>query len=96
MISAAYYFLPNIKQKIRLVVPGAAIATILLMLDAKLLTLYISQFNQVNLIYGSRWKAADIIAALLFFYFTNIIFKYAAELKHLAKLALGEKPERRR
>lgn len=90
VVSAAYYFLPNIKQTIHAVVPGAAMVTLLWIGAAHILSLYISQFNQVNLIYGSL---GGIIAALLFFYVSNIIFIYGAELNYLIKVALGEKIE---
>lgn len=87
VVSAAYYFLPNIRQRWRSVVPGAAIVTLFWMVSARLLTFYLSQFQQVNLIYGSL---GGIIAVLLFFYISNIIFIYGAELNYLIKKALGE------
>lgn len=90
IVSAAYYFLPNIRQSLQSVMPGAFVVTLLWLLSARLLSLYISQFRQVNLIYGSL---GGIIAALLFFYVSNIIFIYGAELNHLIKMALGERPE---
>lgn len=90
VVSAAYYFLPNIKQTVIAVVPGASIVTLLWIQAANLLSVYVSQFNQVNLIYGSL---GGIIAALLFFYVNNIIFIYGAEFNHLIKLALGERIE---
>lgn len=93
VVSVAYYVLPNIKQSIVAVAPGAAIVTFLWMVSARLLTMYIVNFNQVNLIYGSL---GGIIAALLFFYVNNIIFIYGAEFNHLIKIALGENIEKRR
>ncbi len=62
-ISAAYYFLPNLKQSLGSVAPGAALVTFLWVEAAHLLSLYLSQFNQVNLIYGSL---GSVIATLLF------------------------------
>ncbi len=87
VVSIVYYILPNIKQNIHSVVPGAAIVTVMWMCAAHLLSVYISQFNQVNLIYGSL---GGIIAAVLFFYVSNLIFIYGAELNYLIKVALGE------
>ena len=92
VVACAYYFLPNIKQNLRSVVIGAAVVTMLWLAAARVLSLYISQFNQVNLIYGSL---GGIIAALLFFYVSNIIFIYGAELNYLIKVALGEKIEQK-
>jgi len=91
-VSLAYYVLPNIKQNFHTVVPGAVIVTFLWLEAAQGLSLYLSQFNQVNLIYGSL---GGIIAALLFFYISNIIFIYGAELNYLIKMALGEKIEQK-
>jgi membrane protein len=91
-ISIAYYFLPNIKQNLHSVVPGAGVVTLLWLGAAQLLSLYLSQFNQVNLIYGSL---GGVIAALLFFYVSNIIFIYGAEFNYLLKKALGEKIEQK-
>lgn len=89
----AYYILPNIKQSLLSVVPGAALATLLWIVGARLLSLYLSQFNQVNLIYGSL---GGVIAALLFFYTSNLIFIYGAEFNYLLAKALGTKLEQRR
>ncbi len=87
IVCGAYYILPNIRQNWHSVVPGAAIVTALWIVAAHLLAFYLAQFNQVNLIYGSL---GGIIAVLLFFYISNIIFIYGAELNYLIKLQLGE------
>jgi membrane protein len=91
-ISVAYYFLPNLKQCIHSVVPGAALVTLLWIGAARLLSIYLSRFNPSNLIYGSL---GSVIAALLFFYVGNVLFIYGAEFNYLLKVALGEKIEQR-
>jgi membrane protein len=88
-ISAAYYFLPNLKQSIGSVAPGAALVTFLWVEAAQLLSLYLARFNQFSLIYGSL---GGVIAALLFFYVNNIIFIYGAEFNYLLRAAQGRKP----
>ena len=87
VVCGAYYILPNIEQNWHSVVPGAVIVTVLWIASAKALTFYLGQFQQVNLIYGSL---GGIIAVLLFFYISNVIFIYGAELNYLIKLQLGE------
>jgi len=87
-VSVAYYFLPNLKQHIRCVAPGAALVTFLWIAAAQLLSLYIMRFGQLNRIYGSL---GSLIATLLFFYVSNIIFIYGAELNYLLKTAMGPK-----
>ena len=53
----------NLKQNLHSVVPGAALVAFLWIVAARLLSLYLSQFNPVNLLYGSL---GSVIAALLF------------------------------
>jgi membrane protein len=91
-LSIAYYFLPNLKQSIHAVAPGAALVTILWIGAARLLSFYFSRFDTGNLIYGS---IGSVIATLLFFYVGNVLFIYGAEFNYLLKMALGEKIEPR-
>jgi membrane protein len=93
VVALAYYVLPNIRQNWHSVVPGAVLVTVLWIGAARLLSVYLSQFQQVNLIYGSL---GGFIAALLFFYISNVIFIYGAEFNYLFKVALGEKIEQKR
>lgn len=88
MVANMYYALPNIKQTMASVLPGALITVALWFLAAKGLTMYLSEFRQVNLIYGSL---GGMIAALLFFYVINVIFIYGAEFNYLLMKALGER-----
>jgi membrane protein len=92
VVSVAYYFLPNLKQNLHSVVPGAALVTFLWIESAHLLSLYLSRFGQITRIYGSL---GSVIAALFFFYVSNVIFIYGAELNYLLKIALGEKIEQK-
>ncbi len=92
VVSFSYYILPNIRQNFHSVWPGAALVTMLWIGAARMLSLYLSQFQQVNLIYGSL---GSFIAALLFFYVSNVIYIYGAEFNYLFKKALGEKIEQK-
>src|SRR5687768_9035629 len=74
-VSAIYYTVPNIKQQLVAVAPGALIVVILWIAAAYLLTGYLSHFQQVNLIYGSL---GGFIATLVFFYLCNMIFIFGA------------------
>lgn len=91
-VSAIYYTIPNIKQHLISVAPGAIIVVLGWLGAAYLFTLYLSNFDQVNLIYGSL---GGIIAALVFFYICNIIFIFGAEFNfqivHLLGLRIVEK-----
>lgn len=90
VISSLYYVLPNVKQTWLSVFPGAAVAVIGWMAAARILSHYLSRFEQVNLIYGSL---GGIIAALIFFYILGVIFIYGAELSYLLKTSMGERIE---
>jgi membrane protein len=91
-IAYIYYVLPNIKQQLISVVPGAAIVVAAWIGTAHLFTLYLLNFEQVNLIYGSL---GGLIAALFFFYVCNIIFIFGAELNHQIVRVLGQHYEKK-
>ena len=86
-LAAVYHFLPNRKQSFVSVVPGAVLVTILWVGAARLLSIYLARFGQLDLIYGSL---GGVIAALLFLYVNNIIFIYGAEFNALLKKAQDE------
>ena len=92
-ISAIYYILPNIKQRLISVTPGAALVVLLWIISANLFTAYLSNFQQVNLIYGSL---GGIIAALVFFYICNIIFIFGAELNYQIVEIIGFRIEEKK
>ena len=85
-ISAIYYLIPNIKQRLLGVVPGAILVVVGWWAAALVFTYYLSHFHQVNLIYGSL---GGIIAALMFLYICNIVFIFGAEFNYLMSLSMG-------
>jgi membrane protein len=87
-----YYIIPNLKQRIISVAPGAAAAVLLWLAAAWGLTQYLSHFQQVNLIYGSL---GGIIAAMIFLYLCNVIFIFGAALNHQIVVALRLRMEQR-
>ena len=88
VVCISYYVLPNIRQKWIAVVPGALCVVILWFVSGVLFSGYLSNFNQVNIIYGSL---GGLIAALLFFYITAMIFVYGAEFNYHIEQAMGHK-----
>lgn len=85
-ICGIYYLLPNINQRLFSVVPGAILVVLGWLAAAYFFSLYLSHFNQVNLIYGSL---GGFIAALVFFYICNIIFIFGAEFNYQVVHAFG-------
>lgn len=91
-VSYIYYIIPNIKQRFVSVAPGAFMVVILWVIAAYFFTLYLSHFDQVNLVYGSL---GGIIAALVFFYICNVIFIFGAEFNYQIVHTLGLRVEQR-
>jgi membrane protein len=89
-ISALYYWLPNLKQSWIRTFPGAVVAVMGWLLAGRAFSYYLSNFGQMNLVYGSL---GGLIAFLLFFYFLNIIFIYGAEFNYLLEKSMGLKFE---
>ncbi|AHC39280.1 YihY/virulence factor BrkB family protein [Ehrlichia muris] len=81
-ITLLYFIVPNIKQNLINVMPGAILVTLLWTCSSFVFTWYIKTFHQLNIIYGSL---ASIIASLLFFYILSIFFIYGAELNYRLK-----------
>lgn len=93
IVASLYFFLPNIKQSLIAVVPGAALVVVLWIAGAWLFTVYITNIDQkMNIIYGSL---GSIIATMLFFFIMNVIFIYGAEFNHLLNQAIGTRVEER-
>lgn len=88
MVASLYYVLPNIKQPLIKVLPGAALTVGLWIVGAAGLSMYLDNVHQVNLVYGSL---SSFIATLLFFFVMNIIFIYGAEFNHQLFVMMGEK-----
>jgi membrane protein len=78
-LSLIYYALPNSKQKITQTLPGAILAVALWIIVEKCFSLYLENFQQFNLVYGSL---AGIIISLMFFYLNSLIFILGAEFNY--------------
>lgn len=87
-VSFLYYVIPNLQQKWRNVFPGAIVVVVLWSVSATLFSLYLHNFDQVNVIYGSL---AGFIVALLFFYITAMILIFGAEFNYAIEKLIGFK-----
>ena len=74
-----YATVPNASATRIRIVPGSVIAVLLWFLCGKLLSLYLKEIRQVEMIYGSL---GGIIATLIFFYCAASALIYGAELNH--------------
>ncbi|MCD6034338.1 MAG: hypothetical protein K0R63_79 [Rickettsiales bacterium] len=86
VVSCTYYILPNLKQRWKQVLPGAAMVVIAWMIAGTGFSIYLSHFDQVNLIYGSL---GGIIVSLLFLYIFGMILVYGAEFNYHVNKLLG-------
>jgi membrane protein len=87
-VSFLYYFIPNLKQRLRNVLPGAIVVIILWTVAASLFTFYLHHFQQFNIIYGSL---SSFIVAMLFFYFLAMILIFGAEFNYYIEKYIGFK-----
>ncbi|QXK91924.1 YihY/virulence factor BrkB family protein [Neoehrlichia mikurensis] len=78
-ITCLYSIIPNTRQNIINVIPGAIVVTLLWTISSFLFAWYIKNFHSLSIIYGSL---AGIIVSLLFFYILSIFFIYGAELNY--------------
>ncbi len=86
VVAISYYILPNIKQTWLAVAPGTFIVMLGWLLSAELFSVYLENFEQVNLVYGS---IGGIIVALLFFYIIAVIYIFGAEFNYFFEKAIG-------
>jgi membrane protein len=90
MVCVSYALFPNIKLRWRNVAPGAIFVIILWGISGMLFTQYLSHFQQVHIIYGSL---GGIIGALLFFYFSAMIYVFGAEFNYHYTQLIGRPVE---
>lgn len=79
LISFIYYIIPNVKQRLIYVAPGAILTVIGWIFAGRGFSFYLTHFNQINLVYGSL---GGIIIALMFLYVAALIFIFGAEYNY--------------
>ena len=82
IISVIYYSLTNKKMMFIEVIPGAILTVLLWYLSINLLTYYIANLADFNVVYGSM---TGVIITLTFLYLVNIILIYGAEVNYIFK-----------
>jgi membrane protein len=89
--SLLYYHIADIEQRFVDIIPGTLVALTLWIITLRLFAIYLENFNQFNLVYGSL---GGIIGALMFFYFINLIFIIGAEFNYHFKRAYNKNSHR--
>jgi membrane protein len=85
-VSFIYYVIPNVKQGFRNICPGALLVVFSWLILGNLFSLYISSFDQVNIIYGSL---ASLIITLMFFFLIAMILIVGAEFNYAIEKMTG-------
>lgn len=76
-ISLVYHFGPNVRQRFRLVTPGAVVAVALWIVAALGFSLYVSHFARYSLTYGS---IGAVIVLMLYILISSSVLLFGAEL----------------
>ena len=82
LISAIYLSLTNKKLSLLEVLPGTLLTISLWYVSTHILTYYLVNLSDFNLVYGSL---TGVIIMMIFFYMINIILLYGAEINYLFK-----------
>jgi membrane protein len=77
LLTTLHFVLPNCSFRLREILPGAFVTTVLWLAGAGLFAVYVDNFSQFAVTYGSL---GGIILTLLFFYLDALMFVYGAEL----------------
>ena len=88
-----YTMAPNVKIKLKSVIPGALVATIVWILGTLAFGFYVSNFGNYSKTYGS---IGGVIVLMLWLYITGFILILGAEVNaifHHRKVAKGKTPE---
>ncbi len=85
-VAVLYHVLPNIRQTLLDVIPGAVLTVGLWLGAASIFSYYLSDIWHVNVIYGSL---GGIIASLVFFFIINLFFILGAEFNYQLRMAYG-------
>jgi len=81
-VSVVYYTLTNKKMMFIEVIPGAILTVLLWYLSIYLMTYYLQNLSDFNIVYGS---VTGVIITLVFFYIVNIVLIYGAAFNYTLK-----------
>ncbi len=88
VVATMYIAIPNTRMSFDSALPGAILVVILWMTSGYGLSIYINNFDQLNLIYGSL---GGIIILLMFLFIMNFILIIGAEFNYLYKTTVKKK-----
>jgi membrane protein len=77
VVAIVYYFAPNVRQRFRLLTPGAVLAVIAWIVGSLAFALYVTRFGNYSATYGSL---GAIVVLLLYFYISATVLLFGAEI----------------
>lgn len=86
-VSVNYYVLPDVKQRIKFIIPGAVIGTLLWLLVTWGFTMYAGSFGDYNATYGS---IGGVIVLMTWLYLSGLIFLIGGLINALLENASPE------
>ena len=81
-LSILYYIAPEAKQRFRWILPGAVTATVLWMGASSGFRVFLRNFNNYDLTYGSL---AGLVILMIWFWLSGLVFLLGAEINSLMK-----------
>lgn len=81
-IAFLYRWLPNVPQRWRHVLPGAALASLAWIGLASLFSVYLRNIAQYNVVYGSL---GGVVVSLVFFFLSGAVFILGAEINGILR-----------
>jgi membrane protein len=76
-VCAIYYLLPNVRLRLRWILPGSIVVVFMWLLAVSGFSLYLAHFDNYAVTYGSL---GGVVATLLFFYISAAILIFGAEI----------------
>jgi membrane protein len=80
VVAALYYFLPNVRQRFRIVSPGSATAVIAWAIASLGFSVYVGHFGRYDVVYGSL---GGVIVLLLWMWISALVVIVGAEINAL-------------
>lgn len=94
IVMLLYWAAPNVRRRVRRVMPGAVLAVVIWLIASALFALYVANFSSYNKTYGAF---ATPIVALIWLWLTNIAIllglEFNAELQRGRAIGSGHSPE---
>lgn len=87
LVAAAYYVLPDVKQKFRFITPGSVIGTVVWIAATWGFTFYSDHFGHYDVTYGAL---GGVVLLMMWFYISSLVFIVGGQINALVEHASAE------